>query len=99
MPENLSEVYGGVLGLSRESIREQMRRSLEALGRESVDIFYLHKPDPGTPFEEQLQTCDELHEEGKFKELGLSNFAAWQVVQICEFCARKGLVAPYVFNW
>ena len=75
-----------------------MRRSLEALGRDSVDIFYLHKPDPRTPFEEQIRTCNELHKEGKFKELGLSNFAAWQVVQICEFCARNDLISPTVYQ-
>lgn len=31
------------------------------------------------PFEETLRTCNELHKQGKFKELGLSNYAAFEV--------------------
>jgi len=42
-----------------------------------VQIFYLHAPDNNTPIEETLKEVNNLHKEGKFDELGLSNYAAY----------------------
>ena len=35
---------------------------------------------------------------GKFEELGLSNYAAWQVVDIYHICKTKGYVLPTVYQ-
>jgi len=56
------------------------------LGADTVDIFYLHAPDHSVPFEETLQAVNELHKEGKFVQLGLSNFAAWEVAEVWNIC-------------
>lgn len=52
----------------------------------SADLFYLHAPDHETPLEETLQAVHELRTEGLFREWGLSNYAAWQAVDIWHIC-------------
>lgn len=49
--------------LKPESVRSQLNTSLERLQRTSVELFYLHAPDHGTPVEETLRACNELHKE------------------------------------
>lgn len=51
--------------LKPESVRSQLDTSLERLQRKSVELFYLHAPDHGTPVEETLRACNELHKEVK----------------------------------
>ena len=53
--------------LKPESVRSQLDTSLERLKRTSVELFYLHAPDHGTPVEETLRACNELHKEVKWK--------------------------------
>ena len=36
--------------------------------------------------------------EGKFKELGLSNFASWEVVDVYHICKSNGWVLPTVYQ-
>ncbi|XP_031232899.1 aflatoxin B1 aldehyde reductase member 2-like [Mastomys coucha] len=63
-----------------------------------VDLFYLHIPDHSTPVEETLQACHQLHQEGKFVELGLSNYASWEVAEICTLCKKNGWILPTVYQ-
>ncbi|XP_031469104.1 aflatoxin B1 aldehyde reductase member 2 [Phasianus colchicus] len=84
--------------LKPESVRSQLNTSLERLQRTSVELFYLHAPDHGTPVEETLRACNELHKEGKFKELGLSNYAAWEVAEICTICKCNNWLMPTVYQ-
>lgn len=63
--------------------------SLDKLGVEGADIFYLHAPDRTLPFEETLECVDAMYREGKFKKLGLSNYAAWEVAEIVGICERR----------
>ncbi|KDO18744.1 hypothetical protein SPRG_15865 [Saprolegnia parasitica CBS 223.65] len=53
-------------------IREQLAQSLERLGVDSVDLYYMHRMDPSTPIEETMQCLKELVHEGKIKYVGLS---------------------------
>ncbi|XP_029434757.1 LOW QUALITY PROTEIN: aflatoxin B1 aldehyde reductase member 2 [Rhinatrema bivittatum] len=84
--------------LSAKSIRSQLEMSLRHLKASSVDLFYLHMPDHETPIEESLRACQELHKEGKFKELGLSNYASWEVAEIYHICKNNNWVCPSVYQ-
>eukprot|EP01114_Cavostelium_apophysatum_P002559 TRINITY_DN12279_c0_g1_i1.p1 TRINITY_DN12279_c0_g1~~TRINITY_DN12279_c0_g1_i1.p1 ORF type:complete len:330 (+),score=33.47 TRINITY_DN12279_c0_g1_i1:92-1081(+) len=84
--------------LTPDSVRNQLNTSLERLQRDSVDLFYLHGPDYETPIEDTLRAVNELHQEGKFKELGLSNFASWQVMNIVRICQMNGWLTPTVYQ-
>ncbi|MFQ3190506.1 MAG: aflatoxin B1 aldehyde reductase [Paraglaciecola sp.] len=84
--------------LDRKSITDQLQESLSRLDVESIDILYLHFPDPTTPLSETLECCSELHEKGYFKELGLSNYPAWEVVHIWHLCKANGWLTPSVYQ-
>jgi aflatoxin B1 aldehyde reductase len=84
--------------LKPESLIEQTNTSLQCLQMPSVDILYLHAPDHNTPIQQTLETCQKLYTEGKFKELGLSNYAAWEVVEAYYLCKQNGWVLPTVYQ-
>uniref|UniRef100_H2N8T4 Aldo-keto reductase family 7 member A2 n=1 Tax=Pongo abelii TaxID=9601 RepID=H2N8T4_PONAB len=84
--------------LKPDSVRSQLETSLKRLQCPRVDLFYLHAPDHSTPVEETLRACHQLHQEGKFVELGLSNYAAWEVAEICTLCKSNGWILPTVYQ-
>jgi aflatoxin B1 aldehyde reductase len=84
--------------LDGRAVTMQLEESLRRLGRDKVDILYLHFPDLNTPIEAALETCAKLHEQRKFKELGLSNFPAWMVVDIWHLCKERGWPQPSVYQ-
>ncbi len=84
--------------LDGDAVRKQLPESLNRMGIESADILYLHFPDPNTPIDSALEACDQLHREGKFTELGLSNFPAWMVADVWHRCKARGMVLPTVFE-
>jgi aflatoxin B1 aldehyde reductase len=63
-----------------------------------VEIFYLHAPDRSLPFTEPLKKLNELHKKGKFVQLGLSNFTAFEVAEICMHCKYNNWVRPTVYQ-
>jgi len=65
-----------VLDGSPENVRRSIEGSLERLGTDHVDLYYLHRVDPGTPIEETVGAMAELVAEGKVRHLGLSEAAA-----------------------
>uniref|UniRef100_A0A3P9LCN3 Aldo-keto reductase family 7, member A3 (aflatoxin aldehyde reductase) n=1 Tax=Oryzias latipes TaxID=8090 RepID=A0A3P9LCN3_ORYLA len=84
--------------LKPESVRSQLETSLQRLRTDCVDLFYLHAPDHQNPIQDTLRACNELHKEGKFKELGLSNYASWEVAEIVCICRHNNWVVPTVYQ-
>src|SRR4051794_25311059 len=64
-----------VLDGSPENVRRSIEGSLERLGTDHVDLYYLHRVDPNTPIEETVGAMGELVTEGKVRHLGLSEAA------------------------
>ena len=77
---------------------KQVNESLERLQLASVDTVYLHFPDPAPPVISVLEAMADLHEQGKYKELGLSNFPAWMAADVWHICDRHGWVKPTVYE-
>jgi len=84
--------------LDSKSIQGQLHESLVRMQRESVDILYLHFPDPTTSLHETLECCSDLHKQGYFTELGLSNYSASQVLDIWHLCNENGWLTPSVYQ-
>lgn len=64
---------GGYSGRgSPEALRAQIEQSLESLGTDAIDLYYLHRVDPETPLETSLGAIAEYLEAGKIKEVGVS---------------------------
>ena len=105
IPERRRKVYlatklnplgGG--GLRPESIIMQVDTSLRRLKTDQIDLLYLHAPDMKTRIEVTLEACQKLQEQGKFRELGLSNYASWQVADIWHLCKQNGWAIPSVYQ-
>jgi aryl-alcohol dehydrogenase-like predicted oxidoreductase len=56
-------------------VRQAIEGSLQRLGVDHVDLYYLHRVDPNTPIEETVGAMGELVREGKVRFLGLSEAA------------------------
>ena len=84
--------------LDADAAYKQVNESLERMKLPAADTVFLHFPDPATPVEGVLGAMAELHEQGKFRELGLSNFPAWMVADVWHICDRHGWVRPTVFE-
>ena len=55
-----------------EYIRKAIDRSLQSLGTDYIDLYYMHRPDPNVPIEESVGAMSELVQAGKVRYLGLS---------------------------
>lgn len=67
---------GGGSGFRREQVLQACRDSLERLGRDHLDIYFLHWPDDsGIPLEETWGAMAELADEGLVRAIGLSNYS------------------------
>lgn len=83
-------------GLSRQAMRWALEDTLQRLGMDYVDLYYLHRPDYSTPIEESLETLEELRREGKIRYGAISNYSAWQHTEILWLCEKNGWQAPRV---
>ncbi|MBB95677.1 MAG: aldo/keto reductase [Rhodobacteraceae bacterium] len=88
--------YAG--GASAANMRAQFDISRQRLGLDMVDALYLHRFDPDTDLRETMACFAELKSQGLIRYVGLSNFAAWQVVKAAwiaaEFDMAIDLVQP-----
>ena len=84
--------------LDADAAYKQVGESLERMKLGSVDTVFLHFPDPATPVESVLSAMADLHDQGKFRELGLSNYPAWMVADVWNICKAHGWVLPTVYE-
>jgi aryl-alcohol dehydrogenase-like predicted oxidoreductase len=68
----------GGSGLSRKAIMENIDASLRRLGTDYVDLYQIHRFDPGTPVEETMEALHDVVKAGKARYLGASSMWAWQ---------------------
>ena len=77
-------------GAGAANIRAQLDESLGRLRMDGVDLLYLHRWNDD-PLDETLSALAALKAEGKFRYLGVSNFAAWQVMKFQCAAEKHGL--------
>jgi aryl-alcohol dehydrogenase-like predicted oxidoreductase len=81
-------------GLSRQRIVTALDESLERLQTDVVDVYLWHAPDGRTPLDESLDGVEAVLASGKAKAWGVSNMAAWQLVEVMLRCDARGLPRP-----
>ena len=64
-----------------ETLRRHAELSLKTLGVESLDLYYLHWPDPQVPIVESMGEIETMRLEGKIRNVGVSNFDRDQLDQ------------------
>ena len=77
-------------GLSRKSILTEIDNSLRRLGVDHVDLYQIHRWDPGTPIEETMEALHDVVKAGKARYLGASSMWAWQFAKAQHVAERHG---------
>jgi aryl-alcohol dehydrogenase-like predicted oxidoreductase len=68
-----------------------VKASLKRLQLDHIDLYQVHGFDPATPLEETLRALDNLVQHGHVRYVGVSNWAAWQIMKALGISARFGL--------
>jgi aryl-alcohol dehydrogenase-like predicted oxidoreductase len=77
-------------GNSRGHILNAVEASLTRLQTEYIDVYQIHGFDPVTPIEESLRALETLIQRGSVRYVGVSNWAAWQIVKALGIQDRLG---------
>jgi len=78
-------------GASRNHILDGVKASLQRLQVDHIDLYQIHGFDPATPIEETVRALDQLVRDGDVRYIGVSNWAAWQIVKALGVSERLGL--------
>ncbi len=89
-------VAGKPEGLAPARVRDAIDESLQRLGTDRVDLYYLHVPDRATPMEDTLVAVAEVLKSGKALAFGVSNYASWEILETIAACDRLGMPRPVV---
>lgn len=73
------------------ALRRACEDSLRRLATEAVDLYQIHRPDLFTHPAEVADTLAALREEGKVREVGVSNYTVWQYDALAAALAERGM--------
>ncbi len=88
-PETIDKV------LKRESVIAECEASLQRLGIDCIDLYQMHWPEPDEDIEEGWQTLVELKQQGKVREIGVSNHSVEQLKRLEAIHPVCSLQPPY----
>ncbi len=78
-------------GASADNILSSAETSRQRLNLDTLDVLYLHRFDDDTDLHESFQAFADLKARGHIRHIGLSNFAAWQVVKAANIASKFDL--------
>ncbi|MFT3922108.1 MAG: aldo/keto reductase [Myxococcales bacterium] len=77
-------------GASRGHIMDSVKKSLERLQTDHIDLYQIHANDSVTPIDETLRALDDLVSQGLVRYVGVSNWAAWKIAKALGSAERHG---------
>lgn len=77
-------------GLSRKEIMSEIDKSLKRLQMDYVDLYQIHRIDPGTPMEEIMEALHDVVKSGRARYIGASTMYAWQFEMLQNIAERNG---------
>lgn len=80
--------------LGAKALRSDLEASLRRLGREQIDLYFLHRDDGVTPLEEIAGTLGEFMQSGKIAAFGLSNWHYSRIEALTRICDALGVSRP-----
>ena len=81
---------------SKKYLVASLDQSLKRMGLDYVDIYYHHRPDPGTPLEETVRALDGIVKAGKALYVGISNYNKKQTIEAAAMFKELG--TPFIIN-
>jgi aryl-alcohol dehydrogenase-like predicted oxidoreductase len=86
--------FRGVSG-KPDYVHSACEGSLKRLGVDTIDLYYQHRVDPGTPIEDTVGAMSELVSQGKARFLGLSEASPETLRRACEIHPISALQTGY----
>jgi aryl-alcohol dehydrogenase (NADP+) len=83
-------------GTGRKRLFQAIDQSLDRLGLDYVDIYYLHKDFQAIPLEETLEALADIIAAGKARYFGISNYRGWRIAEVVRVCGELGMAKPVV---
>lgn len=80
---------------TRQRILREVIDSLRRLRTDYIDIYQVHWPDPVVPIEETASTLLELHEQGKIRAIGVSNYSPEEMERFKAVAPLHTVQPPY----
>ncbi|MBJ7354735.1 MAG: aldo/keto reductase [Thermoleophilaceae bacterium] len=81
-PRALIATKGGYHGAAPERIAAAIDASRSRLGLETIDLYYLHRPDPDFPIEQSIDPILSAKQDGRVHHIGLSNVTLDQLDRV-----------------
>jgi len=81
---------------SRAWVLRECEASLQRLGTDHIDIYYLHRDFNGMDLEEPLRALDALLRAGKIRYWGVSNFRGWRIGELVHLARQLNMPGPVV---
>jgi aryl-alcohol dehydrogenase-like predicted oxidoreductase len=81
--------------LTAKSLEQELHASLRRLGRDTIDLYQIHWPNPEEEIEEGWATLTKFKEQGKVRHIGVSNFNVEQMKKAQKIAPITSLQPPY----
>jgi aryl-alcohol dehydrogenase-like predicted oxidoreductase len=91
MSEKLNEAK-----YSRTWVVRECEASLQRLGTDYIDIYYMHRDFNGMDLSEAMRSIDQLLRDGKIRYWGVSNFRGWRIAEMMHLASQLNMPSPVV---
>ncbi|MEM1654989.1 MAG: aldo/keto reductase [Nitrososphaerota archaeon] len=82
--------------LKYDDVLRACERSLKRLQTSHIDLYYIHWPNPLIPLSETMRALERLHDEGRIRYIGVSNFSASLIEEARSYLSHADIVANQV---
>jgi aryl-alcohol dehydrogenase-like predicted oxidoreductase len=81
---------------SRSWVARECDASLQRLGTDYIDIYYLHRDFNGMDLSEAMRSIEALLRDGKIRYWGVSNFRGWRIAEMMHLASQLNMPGPVV---
>ena len=83
--------------VNAKCIEEDIKISIDALGSENIDIYFVHKDNPETTVDEIIEVLNKYIKNGSLRHIGASNWTSARIAEANAYAAEHGL-QPFEFS-
>ncbi|RYG73769.1 aldo/keto reductase, partial [bacterium] len=77
--------------MAQPQVQADLEHSLENLGVEAIDLYYLHRDDTNIPVAQILEMLEGFVTAGKIRHYGCSNWSVTRLQEAIDIAAAKGI--------